>query len=334
MENSLTEDNFKPHPLLWNGHLQTIIPSKLKRPLPGDWDNVREMRFQLFDGSEVSCRYLERNLAAPTLFILHGMGGSNRSRYILGLMERSRPQGWNVFCPSMYDISETKRKPTVFHSGCSRMIDDLLKKAARKLEFGEVLLSGVSMGGNIILKMIGEWGGALPENVKGAAVISPLVDLPGSADKMEQHSTFIYRHSFLKKLRATMVRQAVRYQHYADLERVNRARTLRQFDAAFTAPLSGFASVDEYYSTQGSEAVLEDISIPTCIVHSLDDPVLTSRALHTGGAVNNPEITVCLTRKGGHVGFLSARPEGERGSYWAENRVIDFLDRVSTIPGT
>ncbi len=328
MKSSFETDSFHPHPLLWNGHLQSIIPSYMKRPNPGDWDKAEEMTFRLFDDSEISCRYLRRDPASPTLFILHGMGGSNRSRYVKGLTERSRCLGWNVFCPNMYDVAEGKRKPTVFHSGCSPLINDLLHQAAVKLKLGKVLLAGVSMGGNILLKMIGEWGDSAPEWVRGAAVISPLIDLPGSSSKMELPSTAIYRFGFLKKLKRSMVKQAVIYQGYADLEQVMMARTLRQFDQVFTAPLSGFSSVDEYYSTQGSESVLGAISIPTYIVHSEDDPVLTSRALHSDVVANNPGLTVCLTRKGGHVGFLSARPEGDRGRYWAENRVIDFLNLV------
>ena len=220
MQNRFEADTFSPHPLLWNGHLQTIIPARIKRKPPGDWDEFKEITFTLYDDSQVKSRYLIRDSAAPTLFILHGMAGSNQSRYVRGLADKSSPLGWNVFCPNMYDVSVKKKTPTVFHSGCSRLINDLLHQAASKLKLERVLLSGVSMGGNILLKMVGEWGSSCPDWVLGAAVISPLVDLPGSCQKMERPSAAIYRRNFIKKLRNSMINQAVLYQKYADLEKV------------------------------------------------------------------------------------------------------------------
>jgi uncharacterized protein len=328
MKSRFETDCFVPHPLLWNGHLQTIIPARIKRKQPADWSEFKEITFTLYDDSEITSRYLIRDIAAPTLLILHGMAGSNQSRYVRGLVENTRFLGWNVFCPNMYDVSVKKKKPTVFHSGCSSLINDLLCQAVDRLNLKRVFLSGVSMGGNILLKMIGEWGSAYPDWVHGAAVISPLIDLPGSSFKLEQPSASVYRRRFVKKLKRSMISQAVIYQKYADLEQVQQARTLRQFDEAFTVPLSGFNSVDEYYATQSSNRVLAEIRIPSYIIHSKDDPVLTSHFLSSDIVVNNPELTVCLTEKGGHVGFMTYRPEGSRGRYWAENSVIDFLNQI------
>lgn len=325
MENRFEKDSFVPFALLRNGHLQTIAASRIKRPCPGDWGELRVEKFTLYDSSQVLCRYLIRNPEAPTLFILHGMAGSHNSRYIMGLTEKTRRLGWNAVFPDMYDVSTSGKPPTVFHSGCSSLINDLLLQAREKLELQQVMLAGVSMGGNILLKMIGEWGASAPGWVLAAAAISPLTDLPGSTRLMERPSTFIYRKRFLKKLRNSMLRDAVRYQKYLDPGRVIQARTIRQFDEAFTVPLSGFSSVEEYYETQSSRHLLGSIRLPLYIIHSLDDPLLTSTALESGPARNNSSITICLTRRGGHVGFLATShdPGGDR--HWAEARIIDYL---------
>lgn len=323
MKSEFEKDTFKPHPLLWNGHLQTLVPSYMKRPFPFDWARVRETTITLYDNSQVVSRYLVRDKSAPTLLILHGMGGSSRSRYVLGLIEKTGYLGWNVFSPSMYDVSTSGKKPTVFHSGCSALISDLLYKAREGLGLNMFLLSGFSMGGNILLKMIGEWGSSHPEWVRGAAVISPLTDLPGSARVMERPSTLIYRKGFIRKLHNSMLRDAVRYQHYLDTSKVLKARTIREFDEAFTVPLSGFSSADEYYRTQSAWNLLSSIRIPTYIVHSRDDPILTCRALESEAVKGNEQITLCLTGKGGHVGFFAAPGRPDR--YWAEARILDFL---------
>ncbi len=315
-------DSFQPHPLLRNGHLQTIVPSYLQRPVPEDWEKSGEKTFILWDGSAVSCRYLIRNSSAPTLFALHGMAGSNRSRYIRGQFEKTRLLGWNFFSPSLYDVSRSRKKPTIFHSGCSSHVNDLLHQAKKKLDLEVVLLSGVSMGGNILLKMLGEWGPSYPDWVLGAAAISPLTDIPGSCLRLEAPSAYIYRKRFVRNLQDTMLRDAVRYQGYLNSENVLKARSIHQFDEAFTAPLSGFASPEEYYETQSSQGLLSSIRLPTYIIHSLDDPILTCQALQSQDVQDNPSITLCLTKRGGHVGFFSSRPE-ER--YWAEGRIMEYL---------
>ena len=326
MDNLFEKDSFVPFPLLRNGHLQTIAASRIKRPAPRDWDELRVEKFTLYDSSEVLCRYLVRNPDAPTLFIFHGMAGSHNSRYILGLSEKTRLLGWNAVLPDMYDVSTSGKPPTVFHSGCSGLMNDLLRQARERLELKRLVLAGVSMGGNILLKMIGEWGASAPGWVLAAAAISPLTDLPGSTLLMERPSTFIYRRRFIKKLQNSMLRDAVRYQRYLDAEKVTQARTIRQFDEAFTVPLSGFSSADEYYETQSSRHLLDSIRLPLYIVHSLDDPLLTSTALESPEARNNPCITLCLTKRGGHVGFLSCGSDPGRDRHWAENRVLDYLE--------
>ena len=326
LRKAFEEDSFQPHPLLGNRHLQTIVPAYFKRPMPDGWPSARDKVFTLFDESQVSCRCLIRNEASPTLLVLHGMGGSGSSRYIRGLAEKVLPLGWNLLAPSLYDVSTTGKKPTVFHSGCSRLVEDLLKQARKRLGLGSMFLAGVSMGGNILLKMIGEWDSSPPPWVLGSAAISPLTDLQGSSAIMEKPATLFYRKRFLRKLRNTMLRDAIRYQNYLDSEKVLQAVTIREFDEAFTVPLSGFSSVDEYYGTQSSGPLLGRISVPTLIIHSLDDPLLTSSALQDDAARNNPRLAVCLTEKGGHVGFFSRDSGFSR--YWAEARIFDFLSRL------
>ena len=241
------------------------------------------------------------------------------------LVEKTRLLGWNFVGPSLYDVS-SKHKPTVFHSGCSRLVSEVLHQAHQDMNLGRVYLAGVSMGGNILLKMIGEWGDEPPAWVRGAAAISPLTDLVGSCRKLDRPACFIYRKRFVRNLQDTMLRDAVRYQNYLDSARVMKARSIREFDQAFTVPLSGFASPDEYYQTQGAQDHLASIRIPAYIIHSLDDPVLTSSGLESEAVRGNPWITLCLTRHGGHVGFVASRPGENR--FWAEARIIEFLSRL------
>lgn len=327
MDNEFEKDSFTPHPLLPGGHLQTVVPSYLKRPLPPVWNRVREQVVTLEDQSELAFRYLLQDPKAPTMMVLHGMGGSSRSRYVIGLLTRASVLGWNFIAPSLYDVSAAPRKPTVFHSGCSSQVFEFLTKVRTLLRLNRFLLSGVSMGGNILLKLVGEWESSVPEWVEGAAVISPLNDLSESAVKMENYATIFYRRWFVRKLQRTMFREDSRYREYVDLEQVFQARSIREFDQAFTVPLCGFASPDDYYRTQSARQWLGGIRVPTYILHSLDDPILTSGALQSPAVQENSSITLCLTRRGGHVGFFSSGPPEDR--YWAEARIIEFFRMVT-----
>jgi uncharacterized protein len=325
----LRERPFKPHHWLPNAHLQTIAGSRLKRSFPWGWRESSSWEAELADCSRVEGLHVAGPHGSPTLVAVHGMAGSSRSGYMLGLSHKAYASGWGSLLLSLYDRNRERGRPRIFHAGCSREVDQILRIYASSEPEREMMVVGVSMGGNIVLKLLGEWGDEAPEAVRAAAVISPLVDLAASSPLMDRRANWLYRRYYVGRLKRRVLENAPQLRGHVDLRRLRRVRTVREFDEIVTVPLSGYRHVSDYYREAGAAPLLGRIRVPTLIVHSRDDPFLPAAPLETSAVADNPFITLVLTSAGGHGAFLEARPT-DLDRCWAENRVIDFL---SLAPG-
>jgi len=253
------------------------------------------------------------------------MAGSSESGYMLGLSHKAFRKGWNCILLDLYNVNDEVPRPVIFHAGCNREMTQIVVGLIEKLSLERVFLVGVSLGGNILLKMLGEWQDTVPGRVSAAASISPLVDLTESWKMLDLRlSNRLYRHHYVSRLKSLSLNRSQHLQGFVDLGRLETVKTIRQFDEVLTVPLAGFEDVDDYYRRASARPTLGNIRVPTLVLHSRDDPFLPWRPLAEDEATRNPFLMVHLTEKGGHVAFLErARWDIDRS--WAENRVIDYF---------
>jgi predicted alpha/beta-fold hydrolase len=311
--------------------LQTIVGSQQRRQFPWGWKNCSEESLKLGDGAEVKIKFHIIDSERPTLLAVHGMSGSSESGYMLALSHKASLQGWNFILPSLYDTAPDPEAPRIFHAGSSHYVAEILDICTRRYRLKSVVLAGISMGGNILMKLLGEWGPTVPSAVIAAAVISPLVDLMSSWPVLDRSTNFLYRRYYLRRLRRLSMRRPAMMKRFVSLEKLQRVRTIRGFDEVVTAPLAGFDDAFHYYREVSSLRRVERIRVPTMILHSKDDPLLPWQPLTRPEVAGNESLLIHLTRAGGHVAFIAGERRKDIDRSWAENRIIDFFDIAAEV---
>jgi predicted alpha/beta-fold hydrolase len=262
-----------------------------------------------------------------TVILLHGLEGSSRSQYIVGNASKMWRAGMNVVRMNMRNCGGTESlSPTLYHSGLSGDVQAVMEFLVRRFGLARVALVGYSMGGNLVLKLAGELGAGAPAALRAVVGVSPALDLGESADALHEPANRLYERRFRAALLKRFRRKARLFPRVYDSARADGVKSLRDFDERITALYSGFASASDYYFRAAAARVLETITVPTLILHALDDPFirLTEESRAKIGA--NPQITLIETEHGGHCAFLeSPRPKEEYDGYWAEATLLAFL---------
>ena len=295
------------------GHLQTIAASLLRPPRVA----LQRSRWETPDGDFIDIDFAG-DAAAPRLMVLfHGLEGSSNSHYARRLARALPLAGWRVAIPHWRGCSgEPNRKPRAYHSGDTAEVDWILRRF-HEAEGRPVDAIGISLGGNALLKWLGERRDAATAIVRRAAAISAPLDLPASGRALDRGlNRLLYTRMFLATLKPKSLAQLERFPTLFDADKVRRARTFREFDNLYTAPLHGFRDVDDYWSTAASGPWLEHIRVPTLVINARNDPFLPEGALVAASRRAAPCVTLELPRLGGHVGF--------RGG-WLTKRLIDFF---------
>jgi hypothetical protein len=321
---------FTPRRLFAGPHAQTIVSSlhyQRRRSFRPDASLYESRHVEVEPGTSVllRCRWQERPSAAPTLLLLHGLEGSSDSLYILGTARKAHAAGFNVVAMNMRNCGGTEHlAATLYHSGMTGDIRRVLvEELAGRERLTEIFLVGFSMSGNMVLRLAGEYGDDPPPALAGVAAVSPSIDLDSCASALERRANALYRWSFVGNLRDRVRRKSRQRPGAFDTRRLRRVRTIREFDEHFTAPHGGYRNASDYYARTSSRPVIPDIRVPTLVLHALDDPLIPSEPFRDPAIAANPDVLLVLTRRGGHVGFLSERPDGE-DRHWAENRVVEF----------
>jgi uncharacterized protein len=322
---------FVPHPIFRGPHAQTIVSSKhfpRKRVLFEERALYESRLFEVELGSRVllKCRWQSERRAAPTVLLIHGLEGSTDSLYVLGTAQKAHRRGFNVVGMNMRNCGGTEHlAATLYHSG---MTDDIrhvvLEELAGREGLNAIFLAGFSMSGNMVLRLAGDYGSDFPPALKGVAAVSPSIDLDSCANALESRANALYRWNFVKHLRSRVQRKGRLTPGKYDLRVLSRVRTIREFDERITAPHAGFRDASDYYARTSSRRVIGDIRVPTLIIHSTDDPLIPVEPFLDEAIAANPDVLLVLTRRGGHVGFLSDRATGE-DRHWAENRLVEFF---------
>ncbi|MDR3739122.1 MAG: alpha/beta fold hydrolase [Terracidiphilus sp.] len=319
---------FKPRRVLANAHAQTLAGNYLPRPrleLPVEREVVE---VDPTDGSRVRCdsSWQPETVRGErlTVVLVHGLEGSSESGYVRGIAGRAWAKGWNVVRMNMRNCGGTESlTPTLYNSAQSgdvgAVIDHCRLRGAQ-----QVALVGYSMGGNLVLKLAGEWGARDP--LLATAGVCPAIDLAAGSDALHEPVNRAYEWHFLRGLMARLHRKAALLPSIYDAN-VGPVRSLREFDDKVVARYCGYRDANDYYYRAAGARVVEGIARPTLIVRSLDDPFIRLTAETRDKLKANSNITLVETQHGGHCAFLSE----ERGEsiHWAEALVIRWLAWVS-----
>jgi hypothetical protein len=293
---------------------------------------VREV-LETPDGDELVLDHVEGPAGGPRLLALHGLEGSSYSVYVQGLLAAAARRGWRGTAmnfrscardPARLSRMLPNRRPRLYHSGETSDFDFVVASLASRESQTPLFAVGASLGGNVLLKWLGENPGQ--GKVTAAAAISTPYDLAAGSRHLETAVGRFYVGGFLKTLRVKAAGVARRFPEAAtriDLERVARSRTFWDFDDAATGPLHGFAGAEDYYARSSSLNFLGRIETPTLCLSARDDPFLPASALERAGIAASPRVTFLVTRKGGHIGFVSSA--GSR--YWAEELTMGWFEQ-------
>jgi predicted alpha/beta-fold hydrolase len=266
---------------------------------------------------------------APRLVVLHGLEGTPESRYARGMLAEAQRRGWGADLLYFRSCAGTlNRARRLYHSGETSDLAFVVDHLAREYPRSPLVFAGFSLGGNVLLKWLGECGTDLPVQVRGAAAVSVPFDLARGARHIGKGFARIYEASFLRSLKRKTLAKLEHYPDLTDPVRLARSRSIYQFDDAVTAPVHGFQSADDYYARSSSLGYLPSVRVPTLLLSAADDPFLPPAVLGEVRAVaaRTPALTLEFVARGGHVGFVMGPPW--RPFYYAEWRVADFLARV------
>jgi predicted alpha/beta-fold hydrolase len=336
------------HPRRWlsNGHLQTIVGNFLPRvdrlppattelipvPLPTEMLSVPSaVALDALLPSRVMCHchWQPQSRDAITVVLIHGLEGSSHSQYVVGNANKLFDAGCNVVRMNMRNCGSTDAlSPTLYHSGMSGDLKAVLQWLIGR-GCTRVVLAGYSMGGNLVLKAVGELGNEAPAELLGAVAVSPPMDLGESADALHHWTNRIYERRFLKNLLKRYRRKVKMYPAVFQASRYERVQSIRDFDEYVMTPYCGFSGADDYYFRAGSGRVLDRIAVPSLILHACDDPFIRLTASTREKLRANPQITLLEPAHGGHCAFLEDPASGYDG-YWAERMVLTFVKRVAT----
>jgi hypothetical protein len=330
--------DFRPAWWVPGAHVQTIWGSLTRsRGLV----RFRRELLEAPDGDELVLDHVEANEherrreGAPRLILLHGLEGSSYSVYVQGLAREAHRRGWSVTAlnfrscardPADYRRMIPNRRARLYHSGETEDLDFVIRTlASRATAAGEPLVAaGTSLGGNVLLKWLGEHPGQ--RDIRAAVALSTPYDLAASDRQLDSAVGRLYVRNFLRTLREKALSATRRFPEAAgriDVPRMLAARTFWEFDDAANAPLHGFAGADDYYARASSIGFLSRVTTPALCLSAEDDPFLPAEALSRAREAASPAIEFRVTRHGGHIGFIGGPPWRPR--YFAETFAVDWL---------
>jgi hypothetical protein len=343
---------------LRGGHVQTVasflIPRRFHLPEP------EERLIEVEPGIQVLCHcHWQADRAHPlTIILVHGLEGSSESQYMLGITGKALALGMNVIRYNQRNCGGTDAfAPVLYHSGLSNDVAAVAREVIARDGVSRLALVGFSMGGNIVLKLAGEWGAQAPPQFRAVAACCPAIDLAASADALHEPSNRIYERYFLWALHRRMLQKARLFPGHFDVSRLRGIRSLREFDDKVTAYYCGFTGVDDYYNRASAAHVIDRIAAPALVLYAANDPFVRLTAETRRKISSNPNIAFVETADGGHCAFVGPavgspvrspagvgdasdgryhddqphddRPHNDHydDGYWAEHEIVNFLRR-------
>jgi predicted alpha/beta-fold hydrolase len=315
----ILKSNYSGPPFyLFNGHLETIIPSLFRKVTGVSYQREKietpDEDFLNLDWSKVGSERL--------LILSHGLEGDSGRHYIMGLVKLFNENGIDALVWNNRTCGgELNLKPILYHHGASYDLDTVIEHVFSTNDYKSIFLSGISMGGAQTLKYLGEKGLDLDPRIKKAAVYSTPCNLPSSAATLKEKRNIFYKKRFLDKLKKKMEAKALQFPELIDLEMLEKVDDFDTFDTLFTAKIHGFRDAEDFYQSVSADNWMPTIAIPTLIINALNDPLLGSACYPVSLAESKPEILLEMPKFGGHTGFVMRSQEFT----WAEYRILDFL---------
>jgi predicted alpha/beta-fold hydrolase len=269
---------------------------------------------------------INRGGGRGVVIAVHGLTACSEARYMLTLAQRALEEGFDVLRLNVRSCGGTERlAPTLYHSGLTEDLRSVVDQFASQ----DVYLVGFSMGGNMALKLAGEWGDAAPRHVRGVCAISAPIQLAECARRIGERRNRIYEYRFLCQLRAAVkTKQLLDPKFWPDLD-ADRADSIYSFDELVTARTFGFASAADYYERSSAAGYLDRVRVPALLIQAEDDPFIPFSTYSHAAFQQNPALQVLPVPSGGHVAFLA------RGAarFWAEDQAVRFFASLAQSPG-
>lgn len=303
---------------LLGGHLQTILPATLmRRPQV----RYRRERWDTPDGDFIDVDFIDGARDRPFLVLFHGLEGSSSSHYARALMAEVAARGWSGAVPHFRGCSgELNHAPRFYHSGDAQEVDWIVRRLAARHADRRFHAAGVSLGGNALLRWLGE-SQHQADFVDSACAISAPLDLAAGGAALSRGVNMLYTRHFLQTLKPKCLQKLRQHPGLYARDAMLAARNLYEFDNIVTAPLHGYRDTDDYWHRASAKHVLPDITVRTLVLNAQNDPFLPARFLPNRAS---PAVTLDYPRHGGHVGFASG---GLPGSiHWLPQRILHFLE--------
>ena len=322
-------DPFVPRPSLVDGHRMTLYswgnPRYFPR-LPGASDRY----FDVAADARVlgRCHWQAEAWRHPTLILLHGLNASADAHYMRGIAAKAFARGLNVVRLNQRNCGDTEHLSAgLFHSGLTADAAHVIDELTAVDGITSIAVAGYSLGGNLALKLAGEFGDAPPPALRAVAAVSPILEIATCVAALEQPGNVLYQWNFVKDLKRRMRRKARFWPGRYDMSKLSHIRTVRQFDEVYTAPHFGFANAEDYYHRASAMRVVDRIRVPALVISAEDDPFVPPGPFRDPAVTGNPAITLRLSASGGHCGFVGPA-QGEDDGYWAEKQILDFVESV------
>jgi uncharacterized protein len=315
---------FVPRRGLRGGHVQTFASFFLSRRI--EVPPAEKRLIEVEPGAQVlcHCHWQQDRENALTVIIVHGLEGSSESQYMLGIAAKGLAAGMNVVRMNQRNCGGTDElSPTLYHSGRSQDVGAVARDLIARDRVSRFALAGFSMGGNLVLKLAGEWGREGPPQFRAVVAVCPSINLAASADALHLPANRLYEYYFMWQLRRHLRAKARLFPQIFDTSRLRSVTTLREFDDKITAYYCGFEGASDYYQRSAAANVVDRIAVPSLILHAANDPFIRILPETRQKILSNPNITFVETEDGGHCSFLG-RPDGDDGR-WAERQVVEFL---------
>jgi predicted alpha/beta-fold hydrolase len=321
-------DSFVPRPSLRGGHKMTLYGwgrprhfARLPAPTPRYFDVDRDSRVL------AHCHWQPERWSRPVLVALHGLNGSSAAHYMRGMAGKAFARGMSVVLLNQRNCGGTEHLSAgLFHSGLTADARHVIDELVQVDRIPAIAIAGYSLGGNLALKLAGEYGADAPPELRAVAAVSPILEISECVRALERPANFLYQWNFVRDLKARMRRKEKARPGLFDLTRLARVRSVRDFDEMFTAPYFGFRDAEDYYHRASAMRVIDRVRVPALIITSEDDPFVPSQPFRDPKVTGNPSVTLRLTPHGGHCGFVGP-PTADDDGYWAETQIVRFVER-------
>ncbi|MBC8257556.1 MAG: hydrolase [SAR324 cluster bacterium] len=314
------KSKYQPSCWLPGPHTQTIWASLFRTvPVP----NIKKEQLELADGDFLNLYWLTEG-SGPLVIIVHGLEGDTSSNNVKAMFDVISKIGWNgVLLLNRNCGGFSNRLQRTYHAGETGDLDFVVKLAKKRFPHVPLLVYGYSLGGNTLLKWLGEKGGNA--GITAAAAVSTPFDLASSTAAMEKGFSRIYQKHFVDLLRESAKRKFRKLPPLFETGDLDNIKTLREFDEKVTAPLHGFVGADHYYAASSCRQFLKKIRVPTLIMNSLDDPFFDTKTFPGPNEVSEM-VELEFHQKGGHAGFITGYPWKKHS--WTETRIPEFFQKI------